>query len=54
MWVPGTIFQAMLTPGLRSLGLNAAWRVVPCHRPAHSVLFVIGHECIVGQGAGRP
>jgi hypothetical protein len=40
-------------PGV-TMGLDATWRIVPCHRPAHSGLFVIVHECIVGQGAGVP
>jgi hypothetical protein len=39
---------AMLTPGLRSLGLSTAHRVAPCRWPVHSGLIPIGHECTTG------
>jgi hypothetical protein len=44
------IIWAMPTPGLCSLGLGAARRVVACERPAHSGLVPIGHECAAGRG----
>jgi hypothetical protein len=49
-WIPGAIIQAMPTPSLRSLGLDVSRRVVSCHRPSHSGLVTIGHECAVGRG----
>jgi hypothetical protein len=39
------IICAMPTPDLRSLGLDAARRVVPYQRSAHSSLVPVGHEC---------
>jgi hypothetical protein len=36
--VPGVIILATPTPVLRSLGLGASRRVVPCGRSAHSCL----------------
>lgn len=41
----------MSTPGLRSLGLNTACRVVPCRQPMHSGLVPICHECATDRGA---
>jgi hypothetical protein len=37
-------------PGLHGRGLGVARCVVPCHRPAHLGLVVIGHECAAGRG----
>jgi hypothetical protein len=42
---PSAIICAMSTPDLRSLGLDAARRVVPYQRDAHSGLVSLGHEC---------
>jgi hypothetical protein len=48
--VLGSIIQAMSTPGLRSLGLGMTRHVVSCHRPTHSDLVAIGHECAQTEG----
>jgi hypothetical protein len=53
-WGLGAIIRAMSTHGLRSLGLGTVCLVVPCRRPAHSGLALIGHECAVGLGAHGP
>jgi hypothetical protein len=47
-WVPTSIIWAMLTPGLRSLGLSVVRRVVPYQRSVHSCLVLVVHECVVG------
>jgi hypothetical protein len=47
---PIDIIRAMPSPGLRSLGLGAAHRVVTCQRPAQSGLVPISHECAAGRG----
>jgi hypothetical protein len=40
----------MPTPGLHSLGLGVARRVVPCQRSMNSGLVPIGHECSTSWG----
>jgi hypothetical protein len=51
---PSAIMLAMPTPSLRSLGLGATRRGVPCRRPAHSGLVLLGHECVASWGTHMP